>query len=156
MCGICGLAARDPRALVLDEPTLRTMTDAIEHRGPDDTGHHISPGASLGMRRLSIIDIEGSRQPLANEDETVWTVFNGEIFNFRPLRAELRDRGHTLRTNGDAETIVHLYEELGPAFPGRLRGMFAIAVWDTKRRRLVLTRDRMGVKPLYLAEGPGG
>ena len=132
------------------------MTQAIEHRGPDDDGHHVAPGVALGMRRLSIIDVHGSAQPIANEDRSVWTVFNGEIYNFPALRTELAGRGHRLGTDGDTETIVHLYEEHGPDFPRRLRGMFAIAVWDEPRRRLVLTRDRMGVKPLYLAEGPKG
>lgn len=156
MCGICGVAARDPRLVPLDDATLQTMTDVIEHRGPDDDGHRREPGVALGMRRLSIIDLPASAQPLSNEDGSVWTVFNGEVFNFGELRAELQGRGHRLRTNGDTETIVHLYEDLGPAFARRLRGMFAVAVWDGPRRRLVLTRDRMGVKPLYVATGDFG
>ncbi len=132
------------------------MTQAIVHRGPDEDGHHIAPGIAMGMRRLSIIDLASSHQPLSNERGDVWTVFNGEIFNFPELRRELQARGHRLATAGDTETIVHLYEEHGIDFPTRLRGMFGIAVWDEPRRRLVLTRDRMGVKPLYYALTPDG
>jgi asparagine synthase (glutamine-hydrolysing) len=132
------------------------MTRAILHRGPDEDGHHVAPGIAMGMRRLSIIDLASSHQPLANERGEVWTVFNGEIFNFPELRRELQSRGHRLATAGDTETIVHLYEEHGADFPKRLRGMFGIAVWDAPRRRLVLARDRMGVKPLYYALTPHG
>lgn len=151
MCGICGVAGAR-----LDEPpisaqALEAMTDAIIHRGPDEDGYHLAPGVALGMRRLSIIDLQGSHQPLANEDGSVSTVFNGEIYNFPALRRSLRHRGHRLATEGDTETIVHLYEDHGLDFPRHLRGMFAIAVWDARRKRLVLVRDRMGVKPLYYA-----
>jgi asparagine synthase (glutamine-hydrolysing) len=132
------------------------MTDVIIHRGPDEDGHRVAPGIAMGMRRLSIIDLASSHQPVANETKDVWTVFNGEIFNFRELRRDLTARGHRLATGGDTETIVHLYEEYGAAFPTHLRGMFGIAVWDESRRRLVLTRDRMGVKPLYYALTPAG
>jgi asparagine synthase (glutamine-hydrolysing) len=156
MCGICGSVASDPRTVPLEQHQLQQMTDAIVHRGPDDDGHHLAPGVALGMRRLSVIDVVGSPQPIANEDGTIVTVFNGEIYNFPELRRELESRGHRLATDGDTEVIVHLYEELGPGFVERLRGMFAIAVWDEPNRRLVLARDRMGVKPLYLAEGPSG
>src|SRR3954471_21438006 len=156
MCGICGMASRDRDGRPVEPAALAAMTAAIAHRGPDDDGHRITPGVALGMRRLSVIDLEASAQPLSNEDGSVWTVFNGEIFNFPELREELAARGHRLATHGDTETIVHLYEEHGPDFARRLRGMFAIAVWDESRRRLVLTRDRMGVKPLYLAELDGG
>jgi asparagine synthase (glutamine-hydrolysing) len=156
MCGICGLAGRASDRPPLDAPALRAMTEAIVHRGPDEDGHHLAPGIAMGMRRLSVIDLSSSHQPLANERGDVWTVFNGEIFNFRALHDELRAKGHTLASAGDTETIVHLYEEHGPDFPRRLRGMFAIAVWDEPRRRLVLARDRMGVKPLYYAITPAG
>ena len=132
------------------------MTSAIEHRGPDEAGHGIHPGVALGMRRLSIIDVAGSHQPVSTEDEQVTAVFNGELFNFPELREELLGKGHKLATHGDSETIVHLYEEYGPDFVRRLRGMFAIALWDKARRRLVLARDRMGVKPLYYASTPDG
>jgi len=127
------------------------MTDAIVHRGPDEEGAHIEPGVALGMRRLSIIDVSGSHQPVRTEDDGVCAVFNGEIYNFGELRHDLLRRGHRLRTEGDGETIVHLYEEHGLDFVKHLRGMFAIALWDSRRRRLVLARDRMGVKPLYYA-----
>jgi asparagine synthase (glutamine-hydrolysing) len=151
MCGICGIAGRDASAPPIGEPTLRWMTDVIEHRGPDEDGHLVEPGVALGMRRLSIIDLAGNSQPIANETRSVWTVFNGEIYNFPALRERLAARGHTLATHGDTETIVHLYEEHGTDFPRHLRGMFGIALWDAERRRLVLARDRMGVKPLYYA-----
>lgn len=156
MCGICGVAGADPRAVPLQVETLRAMTDVIRHRGPDDEGHHIDLGVALGARRLSIIDLPGGHQPIANEDESVWAVLNGEIYNFPDLRRELIRRGHTLTTRSDTETIVHLYEDHGADFVRKLRGMFAIAVWDTNARRLVLARDRMGVKPLYVAEGDFG
>jgi asparagine synthase (glutamine-hydrolysing) len=156
MCGIAGIAATDPRQLPLSAEALTAMTDAIVHRGPDDEGTLLEPGVGLGMRRLSIIDVAGSPQPIANETGDVQAVFNGEIYNFAALRQELSQRGHELATGGDGEVIVHLYEELGPRFVERLRGMFAIALWDRQRRRLVLARDRMGVKPLYYAELPQG
>jgi asparagine synthase (glutamine-hydrolysing) len=156
MCGIAGIGAADPRQTPLQLEALRAMTAAIEHRGPDEDGHLLEPGVALGMRRLSVIDPTGSPQPVASEDGEVTAVFNGEIYNFRELREELRGRGHRFATQGDGETIVHLYEELGPRFVERLRGMFAIALWDRRRRRLVLARDRMGVKPLYIAETEAG
>ena len=156
MCGICGVAGRSGATPPIEEQALRAMTDVIRHRGPDDDGHLVKPGVAMGMRRLSIIDLPGSSQPISNEDGTVWTVFNGEIYNYRELRRDLSARGHQFATGGDTETIVHLYEEHGERFAEHLRGMFAIAVWDVPRRRLVLARDRMGVKPLYLAEGPFG
>ena len=156
MCGIAGIGAADPRLTPLDPAQLGAMTAAIEHRGPDEDGHFLEPGVALGMRRLSVIDPAGSPQPVGNEDGEVTAVFNGEIYNFRELREELKGRGHRFATEGDGETIVHLYEELGPRFVERLRGMFAIALWDRPRRRLVLARDRMGVKPLYLAETDAG
>jgi asparagine synthase (glutamine-hydrolysing) len=149
MCGICGIAGRDPRAPALEEQRLCAMTDAIVHRGPDEAGTHIGGGIALGMRRLSIIDVAGSHQPIANEDRSVLAVFNGEIYNYRQLREDLRGRGHRLRTEGDGETLVHLYEEYGVEFARHLQGIFAIALWDAPRRRLVLVRDQLGVKPLY-------
>lgn len=156
MCGICGYVTRDPRQPALDQVQLQAMTDVIRHRGPDEEGHLRHPGIALGMRRLSIIDLVGSHQPLSNEDGTVWTVFNGEIFNYREIHHELEAAGHRLATTGDTETIVHLYEDHGPRFAQHLRGMFSIALWDDARRRLVLARDRMGVKPLYLLETADG
>jgi asparagine synthase (glutamine-hydrolysing) len=132
------------------------MTDAIVHRGPDEDGLWVDAGVALGMRRLSIIDVANSHQPVATEDGEIRAVFNGEIYNFAALRSDLAARGHRLATQGDSETIVHLYEEYGLDFVKRLRGMFAIALWDRRRRRLVLARDRMGVKPLYWAETARG
>jgi asparagine synthase (glutamine-hydrolysing) len=156
MCGICGIAMRHGAAPTLEEERLRAMTDAIVHRGPDERGTHREPGVALGMRRLSIIDVQGSHQPIANEEGTVKAVFNGEIYNYRELRERLRRGGHRLATGGDGETIVHLYEEHGVDFARHLEGIFAIALWDAPRRRLVLARDQLGVKPLYYSLGPDG
>jgi asparagine synthase (glutamine-hydrolysing) len=132
------------------------MTAAIAHRGPDDEQAHLEGRVGLGIRRLSIIDLAGGRQPISNEDQSVWIVFNGEIYNYRRLREEVLAAGHTLRTRSDTEVIVHLYEELGPACLARLRGMFAIALWDAPRERLLLARDRLGKKPLLYASLPEG
>jgi asparagine synthase (glutamine-hydrolysing) len=131
------------------------MGRVIEHRGPDDHGHFQAPGVGLGMRRLSIIDVAGGHQPIANEDETVWLVLNGEIYNFRELHANLEQKGHRFRTRTDTEVIVHLYEEVGLDVFKHLRGMFGVALWDAKRQRLVLARDRIGEKPLYVRREPG-
>ncbi len=156
MCGICGVADHDPRRTPLSDDRLAAMTTVMLHRGPDESGHLRMPGVALGARRLSIIDIAGSHQPISNEDGNVTAVFNGEIFNFRELRAELSKAGHRFSTRGDTETIVHLFEEFGPAFAERLRGMYAIALWDASERRLLLVRDRLGVKPLYYAHTDEG
>lgn len=153
MCGIAGIVGFDGRPVGLDE--LRRMCHVMLHRGPDDEGFYLDTGVGLGMRRLSIIDLETGRQPVRNEDGTVWVVFNGEIYNFRQLRTELEGRGHAFYTGTDTETIVHLYEEYGPRCVERLRGMFAFAVWDGRRRQLVLARDRLGIKPLYYAATGG-
>jgi asparagine synthase (glutamine-hydrolysing) len=134
---------------------LAAMTDAVAHRGPDAAGYHVAPGIGLGHRRLSIIDLATGDQPLCNENGSVWTVFNGEIYNFADVRAELASRGHRFKTNSDTEIIVHGYEEWGERAVERFRGMFAYAVWDAAKRRLVLARDRVGVKPLYYADLPG-
>ena len=165
MCGITGGIWTEPR-LAVDGQTLRRMTDALRHRGPDDEGFHASdlvvrpgrpclPGAALGHRRLAIIDLSGSRQPIANEDQTVWVVFNGEIYNFRALRRRLAGRGHRFQTQGDTETLVHLYEDEGPEMVGLLDGMFALALWDAQRGVLLLARDRLGKKPLVYRHEPG-
>lgn len=130
------------------------MSAVLVHRGPDDEGHYVGRGVSLGMRRLSIIDLAGGHQPISNEDETVWVVLNGEIYNFEELRRRLQRSGHSFRTNSDTEILVHLYEERGLDFLQSLRGMFTIALWDAPRSRLVLARDRLGKKPLYLWRGP--
>jgi asparagine synthase (glutamine-hydrolysing) len=154
MCGIAGRFNYDPLRPI-DRGVLTAMTDAAAHRGPDASGCHVAPGIGLGHRRLSIIDLSTGDQPLCNETGTVWTVFNGEIYNFADVRAELAARGHRFRTGSDTEVIVHGYEEWGERAVERFRGMFAFAVWDASRRRLLLARDRVGVKPLYYAELPG-
>ena len=148
MCGICGKLNFDLGAPV-DPGLVTSMLDTIRHRGPDDEGVYVNPGIGLGHRRLSIIDLKSGRQPLSNEDGTVWIVFNGEIYNFRELRAGLLRKGHTFRTHTDTEVIVHLYEELGPGCLEKLRGMFAFAIWDGRTKTLFLARDRVGIKPLY-------
>lgn len=131
------------------------MLATIRHRGPDDEGTYFADHVALGMRRLSIIDVVGGHQPIANEDETCWVVLNGEIFNYRELRAQLLERGHQFRTHTDTEVIVHAYEEWGEACPERLNGQFAFAIWDKPRQRLFLARDRVGIKPLYYTENAG-
>lgn len=171
MCGIAG-AAWTADSVPLAPATLERMMSAIAHRGPDDAGSYfcvsrnaaadrgpqldnrtvvgsVGPAAALGFRRLSIIDLSSGHQPLANEDETVWIVFNGEIYNYLELRTDLEARGHRFRTNSDTECIVHLYEELGPECVHRFRGMFAFAIWDDRHKRLMLARDRAGKKPLF-------
>src|ERR1051325_2778349 len=141
MCGIAGfVGSRGPQAQ--DATLLRTMCDAIAHRGPDDEGFFVDNGVALGMRRLSIIDRSGGHQPIANEDERIQLVFNGEIYNYRQLRDRLLRGPHQLRTNSDTETIVHLYEDSGDRLVHDLRGMFAFALWDARRSRLLLARDR--------------
>ena len=153
MCGIAGIIRWDRRPVLEDE--IRTMCGAMVHRGPDDEGIYLGDGVALGMRRLSIIDLDNGHQPIANEDETVWIVFNGEIYNYKHLRGLLESRGHRLRTSTDTETIVHLYEDYGPRCVEHLRGMFAFAIWDVRRRQVLLARDRLGIKPLYYAAREG-
>jgi asparagine synthase (glutamine-hydrolysing) len=153
MCGIAGYVTPDRPA---SEVMVRTMCDRIRHRGPDDEGYHIDGGCAIGMRRLSIIDLGAGRQPMANEDGSVWVVFNGEIYNYGELRRHLEARGHEFRTHSDTETLVHLYEDEGAGGLVRLRGMFAYAIWDARRRQLLLARDRFGKKPLYYAAMPDG
>ncbi len=146
MCGICGIATTHGAA---DVEALRAMSDLLVHRGPDSAGDHVDGSVALAARRLSIIDLEHGDQPIANEDGSCVVVQNGEIYNYPELRRELERAGHELRTRCDTEALVHLYEEYGPGFAERLRGMFAAAIWDARRRRLVLARDRYGIKPLY-------
>ena len=150
MCGIAGMIGREP-GYVADAAALRRMCNVIAHRGPDDEGYYVSGPVGLGMRRLSIIDLSTGHQPISNEDESVWIVFNGEIYNFFELRDELRARGHIFRTNTDTEAIVHLYEDLGSDCVLRLRGMFAFAIYDSRNRSLLIARDRLGKKPLHYA-----
>ena len=155
MCGIYGILNlkqdSTPGAAL-----LARMGKAVEHRGPDDEGVYLGRGVALGMRRLSIIDLAGGHQPISNEDETVWVVCNGEIYNFQELRARLIAQGHVFRTKSDTEVLVHLYEQYGTDGISKLRGMFAFAIWDSRRRRLLLVRDRFGKKPLYYCVLPGG
>jgi asparagine synthase (glutamine-hydrolysing) len=147
MCGIAGIMSLEGLPIRIED--LVPMCQALVHRGPDDEGFYLGTGVALGMRRLSIIDRKTGGQPVRNEEGTVWAVFNGEIYNFRELRRDLESRGHRFRTAGDSETIVHLYEEFGARCVDRLRGMFAFAVWDERRRQLLVARDRLGIKPLY-------
>ncbi len=155
MCGICGIAYSEPTRQV-DRGRLVSMRDLLAHRGPDGAGAHFGPGVGLGHRRLSIIDLEGGAQPLANEDQTVWVTFNGEIYNYRALAKDLARRGHRFRTRSDTEVLVHAYEEYGLDFVARLRGMFAFALHDAVRNRTVLARDHFGIKPLFYATADGG
>ena len=154
MCGISGAAWTDP-GLALSDADLGAMIARLHHRGPDDAGTHRDDHAALGFRRLAIVDLPGGHQPLSNEDDSVWVVFNGEIYNFPALRRRLEARGHRLRSSGDTEVLVHLYEDEGPDFFAHLRGMFALAIWDAPRRQLVLGRDRLGQKPLVYRREPG-
>lgn len=150
MCGITGFVGFS------DEKLLRAMCASLVHRGPDDAGFYLGAGVGLAMRRLAIIDLTTGKQPIANETHDVWVVFNGEIYNYEELRNQLQRRGHRFSTTSDTETIVHLYEDYGLEFVKHLRGMFGIALWDVKRRRLVLVRDRIGEKPLYYAQDEQG
>jgi asparagine synthase (glutamine-hydrolysing) len=155
MCGIAGIVHRDGSRPVSEFP-VRAMCDAIRHRGPDDEGIWVEGRVGLGMRRLSIIDLAGGHQPIANEDGSKTIVFNGEIYNYIELRRALIAKGHKFATRSDTETIVHLYEERGPAAVESLRGMFAFALWDSSRQELLLARDRFGIKPLYYIEAAWG
>ncbi|MDP8263819.1 MAG: asparagine synthase (glutamine-hydrolyzing) [Candidatus Ancaeobacter aquaticus] len=148
MCGICGIALHSQQQTFPSE-TLHKMNESIYHRGPDSDGVFIHNSIGIAMRRLSIIDVDGGKQPIFNEDKTIAVVFNGEIYNFLELRNDLERKGHIFLTKTDSETIVHLYEEYGMDFPQYLRGMFAIALHDTKSKKLILIRDRIGIKPLY-------
>ena len=149
MCGIAGVLYADSSRPV-DPEMLRAMGRSIAHRGPDAEGFLNEPGVGLVHRRLSIIDLSGGGQPLGNEDGSVQVVFNGEIYNFQELRRGLEAHGHRFRTHSDTEVLVHLYEDEGDRLVERLRGMFAFALWDRNRRRLLLARDRLGIKPLYV------
>ncbi len=149
MCGIAGIVGQQGDAI--DAASVHRMCQTIVHRGPDDEGIYAQGAVGLGMRRLSIIDLSGGHQPIHNEDQTIWIVFNGEIYNFPELRAELESRGHRFYTHTDTEVIVHLYEEMGADCIRKLRGMFAIALYDQRKGSLLLARDRMGKKPLHYA-----
>src|SRR5437588_1338252 len=148
MCGICGKLNFEPAAKV--SPSLiKSMADRISHRGPDDEGYFVSGPVGLGFRRLSIIDLAGGHQPMSDADEKVWVILNGEIYNFKELRAELEEKGHRFRTNSDTEVIVHGYKEWGADVFNHLNGMFGLAIWDVARQRLVVARDAMGIKLVY-------
>src|SRR5438128_2147065 len=154
MCGICGqfnFARNEP----VESETVRQMTRSIVHRGPDDEGYFFSGRLGLGFRRLSIIDLAGGHQPMSDAEETVWVIFNGEIYNYRELRAELQSKGHEFRTNSDTEVIIHGYKEWGAEVLNHLNGMFGLAIWDVKNHRLVVARDAMGIKLIYyrIADG---
>ena len=155
MCGIAGFADSAAAGRPNEFNLVHRMCEVIRHRGPDDEGIHVEPGVGLGMRRLSIIDLAGGRQPIHNETNSVWVVFNGEIYNYRELRAELEALGHRFYTSSDTESIVHAYEQWGEDAFRRLRGMFGIALWDRSTRTLLLARDRAGQKPLHYAERNG-
>jgi asparagine synthase (glutamine-hydrolysing) len=152
MCGIAGKLSIRGGAPV-DPALIRRMTDSIAHRGPDGEGQYVRGPVGLGHRRLSIIDLSSAgAQPMCNEDQTVWIVFNGEIYNYLELREDLVKRGHNFRSHTDTEVIVHLYEEHGPDCVSLLRGMFAFAIWNEKDKSLFLARDRVGIKPLYFCQ----
>lgn len=154
MCGICGIVNLDPTRPV-PPGRIEAMADALAHRGPDDSGYYVDGPVALGHRRLSIIDLGGGRQPIYNEDGSAVIVFNGEVYNYRDLTAELTAHGHVFHTHSDTEAILHSYEDLGDECVGRLRGMFAFAIWDSRLKRLMLARDRLGKKPLYYYVGNG-
>jgi asparagine synthase (glutamine-hydrolysing) len=155
MCGIAGKLASSPLTPI-DRRLLTAMADCVAHRGPDSDGFYVGDGIGLAHRRLSILDVAAGQQPLSNEDGQVWVVFNGEIYNFAALREELEATGHRFRTHSDTEVIVHAYEEWGDACVERFRGMFAFAIWDARARRLLLARDRVGIKPVYYAQPAEG
>src|SRR6266513_130610 len=148
MCGICGqfnFARNEP----VEPDTIRRMTESIRHRGPDDEGYLISGPLGFGFRRLSIIDLAGVHQPMSDAEKTVWGMLNGEIYNFKELRRDVENRGHRFRTNSDTEVIIHGYKEWGTDILNRLNGMFGLAIWDVKRKRLIVARDAMGIKLIY-------
>ncbi|RMD86289.1 MAG: asparagine synthase (glutamine-hydrolyzing) [Calditrichaeota bacterium] len=155
MCGICGYFNKNAQDLGFNsEDVIQSMCSVLVHRGPDDMGIYIDDDIALGMRRLSIIDLQTGQQPIHNEDKSIWTVFNGEIYNFQEIQTYLKKKGHIFYTKSDTEVIVHAYEEFNEDFVHHLRGMFAIALWDGKQKKLILARDRLGIKPLYYVNLP--
>ena len=153
MCGVAGYVLAHGRA---DQATVERMCDQIRYRGPDDSGYYVNGRCALGMRRLSIIDLAGGHQPIPNEDQTLWVVYNGEVYNYQELHRDLAGRGHRFATHSDTETLLHLHEEEGVSGLPRLRGMFAYALWDSRRDELLLVRDRFGKKPLYYSHTSNG
>jgi asparagine synthase (glutamine-hydrolysing) len=154
MCGICGVFLHE-NGFEMDASILKRMCDTITHRGPDDEGFYYNEQVFLGNRRLSIIDLEYGHQPMTNEDQSIWLVFNGEIYNYPEIRNRLIQKGHVIRTNSDTEVIIHAYEEYGEACAAELNGMFAFALWDNNLKQLVIARDRVGIKPLYYTDQGG-
>ncbi|MGH9762300.1 MAG: asparagine synthetase B family protein, partial [Blastocatellia bacterium] len=155
MCGICAVYAYNPVATPVDRDELSKIRDYMSRRGPDGQGEWFSSDqrVGLGHRRLSIIDLSSAgSQPMSNEDQTIWLTFNGEIYNYRDLREQLIERGHTFRSQSDSEVLVHLYEEKGERMVEDLRGMFAFVIWDSRQQRMLLARDPYGIKPLYYAD----
>ena len=150
MCGIVGMVNLDGRAA--DAAVLERMNEAIFHRGPDEDGTYIKGHVGLAMRRLAIIDLKGGQQPITDDARTAWIVYNGEVYNYREVRKELEARGHRFHTDCDTEVVLHAYLEYGADCPKHLRGMFAFAVWDERKRELFLARDRVGKKPLLYAK----
>jgi len=150
MCGICGIYNYRNKQTA-DKAILQNMTDVLAHRGPDDEGLYLKEEIGLGHRRLSIIDLYTGKQPMSNEDNSIWIIFNGEIYNYRELREEIKAKGHILRTTSDTEVIIHLYEEMQEDCVEKLNGIFAFCIWDAKRKKIILVRDRLGVKPLFYA-----
>src|SRR6476659_9089789 len=148
MCGICGKYS--PSGVKTEE--INAMLSTIRHRGPDDSGCYVRANIGLGSRRLSIIDLETGNQPISNEDGKVWVIYNGEMYNYKSLRAQLESKGHLFRTNSDTEVIVHLYEEMGERCVEQISGMFAFALWDESQQKLFLARDRIGQKPLFYVQ----
>lgn len=146
MCGICGIALREG---LVEKKRLQAMTDVLHHRGPDDGGIMVDHNVGLGHRRLSIVDLQGGHQPMTNEDGSIWIAYNGEIYNHEEIRKRLIGSGHKYKTKSDTETILHLYEDTGPSCVEKLRGMFAFSLWDSENKKLILARDRVGIKPLY-------
>src|SRR5687768_28227 len=152
MCGIAGILNYSAAP---DEAIVRRMLGMIRHRGPDEFGIYLGRDVALGNARLSIVDLAGGQQPIGNEDGTMWIVYNGEVFNYVELRAELESRGHRFSTNTDTEVILHLYEELGPECLSRLNGQFAIAIYNEQDGSLFMARDRLGVRPLFYTRASG-
>src|SRR4029077_5391916 len=155
MCGIAGKVALTSGGTPTDVAVVRRMMSMLAHRGPDDDGIYVDRQAVLGHRRLSIIDLNTGKQPISNEDGSIWIVYNGEIYNFQELREQLLAKGHVLKTKSDTEVIVHLYEDHGEECVTKLRGMFAFALWDARKKKLLLARDRVGIKPLYYFRSGG-
>jgi len=155
MCGIAGHFFQGDSGRA-SQKIVNAQVRSLVHRGPDETGFLCDEGLAFGMSRLSIIDLAGGHQPIGNEDRTIWIIFNGEIFNYIELTEELKAKGHCFKTRSDTEAILHAYEEFGERFVSRLNGQFSIAIWDSKKKDLLLVRDRLGIRPLYYSRGPDG